>query len=457
MDQEAVEQLERERARLVSQQERLVNRNEEVIAAATGRALNDGEIRSITRRSGEVEAIQAAVDRIDSELSQPQPRQTSPHAGDPIGGLNGGRISVSRLSGGRRFQDLFGNRSVDPYEGRFSSLGELGIAVAGGGLDPRLMHIRAAAMGESTGVGGGFMVPTQFLSGVLDGALEDEAVRPRATVVPFEGGAANVAGFDYQDGTSGASANLTLRWAMEGGNLAEQTAKARELTVRPHKGSIYVRVSNECVTDAPRFDLQLRQAMRGAVAQGLDYAFLQGIGVGQPLGIIQAPGTITVSKESGQAANTLMLQNLAKMIARLRPGSFNRAVWMVHQTVLPLLYQMTVVIKNVAGTENVGGGSAAVTVDAEGNVRVYGRPVIVSDACSALSSLGDIVLADWTGYLIGMRMDATIAADTSKHFDTDEVAFRMILRLDGMPINSTPVKLRNGTDTVSHFVMLEAR
>jgi len=457
MDQEAVEQLERERARLVSQQERLVNRNEEVIAAATGRALNDGEIRSITRRSGEVEAIQAAVDRIDSELSQPQPRQTSPHAGDPIGGLNGGRISVPKLSGGRRFQDLFGNRSVDPYEGRFASLGDFGIAVAGGGSDPRLMHIRNSSMGESTGVGGGFLVPTAFLAGVLDGALEDEAVRPRATVVPFEGGAANVAGFDYQDGTSGASANLTLRWGMEGGSLAEQTAKARELTVRPHKGSIYVRVSNECVTDAPRFDLQLRRAMRGAVATGLDYAFVQGSGVGQPLGIIPAPGTITVGKESGQATGTLLLQNLAKMIARLRPGSFNRSAWMVHQTVLPLLYQMTVVVKNVAGTENVGGGSAAVTVDAEGNVRIYGRPVIVSDACSALSSLGDIILADWTGYLIGMRMDATIAADASKHFDTDEVAFRLILRLDGLPINSTPVKLRNGTDTVSHFVMLEAR
>jgi HK97 family phage major capsid protein len=89
--------------------------------------------------------------------------------------------------------------------------------------------------------------------------------------------------------------------------------------------------------------------------------------------------------------------------------------------------------------------------------KAEGRPVLVSDAWSALSSLGDIVLADFTGYLIGQRVDAAIVRDDSRFFDTDECAFRLILRMAGQPVNSTPVKLRNGTDTVSHFVVLEAR
>ncbi|MCG3190771.1 MAG: hypothetical protein LKCHEGNO_03593 [Burkholderiaceae bacterium] len=455
---EDINDLASERARLVNQQERLVARSTETLDTAErlNRQLTDDEKRGIQRRCGEVEVLEERIKEIDSELSKPMPRKTAPDAGDPPGGLSGGGAMRS-LPMSAAHADLFG-RPRDPYASRFANLGEFGIAVAMGGNDSRLVRIKNASMTESIGVSGGFLVPPQYVAEVLDGALRQEAVRPRAVVLPMtSSNTLNAAGFDFQDATGGASAGLTMRWTAEASNLAEQTGKTRDVVLRAHKGSIFVRVSNECASDAPAFDRQLRAAMIDAVAQGLDYAFLQGSGVAQPLGIILAPGTITVSKEGSQASNTLLLQNLAKMLARLRPGSFNRAVWMVHQTVLPLLYQMTVAIKNVAGTENVGGGSAAVTIDGDGNVRIFGRPVIVSDACSALSSLGDVVLADWAGYLIGQRADVAIARDESRYFDTDEIAFRMILRIGGQPVNSTPVKLRDGTNTVSHFVTLEAR
>lgn len=455
--------IEAEIDRLAEQQVSLVQRSQQLLDAADteGRELTADERHSIRRRTQETERIEARIQALRADMSRPgtpQPRRTSPQATDPLAGIHGRDNGGARmpLSGSARFSELF-NRQPDPYAGRFANLGEFGIAVASGGSDSRLMRVQAAGMTEGSGVGGGFLVPPQYLADVLDSALTEELIRPRAMVLPMFSNSLNAASFDYQDGTSGASAGLTLRWAGEGSNLAEQTGKARDVLLKAKKGAIYVRVSNECANDAISFDRQLRTAMAGAVAQGLDYAGLQGSGVGQPLGVLQAPGTITVAKESGQAASTLMLQNLAKMLARLRPGSYRRAVWMVHQTALPLLYQMAIVIKNVAGTENVGGGSAGVTIDADGNLRIFGRPVLVSDACSTLSSLGDIVLADWMGYIIGLRADASIVRDDSRHFDTDEVAFRMILRLDGQPVNSAPVKLRDGTNTVSHFVTLEAR
>lgn len=457
---EGTETLEQERERLVAQQERLVNRSQADLAHADaeGLPLTADAKRAIARRTAEVENLQDRIDEIDAELSTPLPRRTSAGAGDPLGGLTTRPAAGRRaLPNSARFADLFGSVPADPYRGAFATLGEFGRAVAAGGTDSRLIRVHNAGMTEGVGTNGGYLVPPQYIAEILDAALTEEIVRPRAIVLPMQGKQLNAAGFDFQDGTSGASAGLTLRWGAEATSLAEQTGKTREVTLNAHKGSIYVRVSNETADDAPAFDRQLRAATIGAVAQGLDYAWYQGTGVGQPLGIVAAPGTITVSKESGQAANTILLQNLAKMLARLRPGSYRRAVWMVHQTALPLLYQMAIVIKNMAGTETVGGGSAAVTIDGEGNLRIFGRPVIVSDACSALSSAGDIALCDWTGYLIGQRMDAAIVRDDSRHFDTDEVAFRMILRMGGQPMNSTAVKLRNGTDTVSHFVILEAR
>lgn len=47
--------------------------------------------------------------------------------------------------------------------------------------------------------------------------------------------------------------------------------------------------------------------------------------------------------------------------------------------------------------------------------------------------------------------------DTSVFFNSDETAFRLTMRLDGMPEDSEPTKLRDGTNTVSPFVTLDAR
>ena len=45
----------------------------------------------------------------------------------------------------------------------------------------------------------------------------------------------------------------------------------------------------------------------------------------------------------------------------------------------------------------------------------------------------------------------------AQFFDTDEIAFRLTLRLDGQPEDAAPIKLRDGTNTVSPFVVLQAR
>lgn len=350
---------------------------------------------------------------------------------------------------------MFG-RQEDPYAGRFTSFGEFALTVAAGGNDERL--IRNATMTTGTGADGGFAVPLQFFGPVLDEALGMEVVRPRANVVPMTSKQAAAGVFDYGDGTSGKRAGLQLLWGKEADSLTEQRGKVRELGLTAHKGSILVRVSNELAADAPAFDRQLGQAMVAAVAIGLDTAFLAGTGSGQALGVLNASCLITVSKESGQAANTLLLQNLAAMVGRLSPSSFRNAVWLVHPTLVPKLYLMSYTVQNLAGTENVGGSHVqAITQDAAGNLHIFGRPVEVTEACSALSAKGDIILADFSRYMIGMRADATIKKDESRYFDSDEIAFRLTLRVDGQPQDAVPTKLKDGTNTVGPFVTLEAR
>jgi hypothetical protein len=59
--------------------------------------------------------------------------------------------------------------------------------------------------------------------------------------------------------------------------------------------------------------------------------------------------------------------------------------------------------------------------------------------------------------VIGLRQDASVEADRSVYFASDETAFRLVLRLNGQPLNSLPTTLRDGTTQVSRFVALGAR
>lgn len=395
----------------------------------------------------------------EADLRQPMARLTQP---DPIASSDPA-AARARLSPRNptertgRFSDLFRGRELtDHYAGRFESFGEFALAVANGGHDSRL--IRNSTMSTGEGTTGGFLVPTQFLANILDASLSMEVIRPRATVIPMTSKSAVAPAFDFSDGTNGKRAGLQLLWGAEAQQLTEQRGQVREVQLKAHKANIFCRVSAELTADAPLFDQQLSQAMIAATAAGLDIAFLNGTGVGQPLGIIAANNTITVAKEGSQAASTVLLQNVSKMMARLSPASFARSVWLIHPTVVVPLFTMAVVVQNVAGTENVGGSTAsAVTVDGNGQLRIFGRPTVVTDACAPLSSVGDIVLCDLSKYLVGVRAEAVIKRDESRYFDSDEIAFKLTLRVDGQPADASATKLRDGTNTTSPFVILQAR
>ena len=318
--------------------------------------------------------------------------------------------------------------------------------------------IQNSTMVTTEGGAGGFLMPVSFFGELLDASLQQEVIRPLCNVVPMSTRQGVAPVFDYADGTSGKRAGLQLLWGPEATSFTEQRGKGREIGLNASKGSIYCRVSRELVSDVPMFDRQLGAAMVAALAEGLDIIFMTGTGAGQPLGVINATNAITVSKEGSQAANTIVLNNVTKMFARLSPKSYSRAVWLIHPTTIPALLTLAVVVQNVAATENVGGSTAgAVTVDANGQIRIFGRPTIVTDACSALSSLGDIALVDLSKYLVGLRSDAVIARDESRYFDSDEIAFKLTIRVDGQPADKDAMKLRDGTNTVSPFVVLQAR
>ena len=86
-----------------------------------------------------------------------------------------------------------------------------------------------------------------------------------------------------------------------------------------------------------------------------------------------------------------------------------------------------------------------------------GRPLIVTDRCSTLGTVGDLILCDLTSYLIALRSDATLAVDTSVGFKESEIYFKLTMRVDGQPMLASPITPKHGTPTLSPFVTLATR
>ena len=84
------------------------------------------------------------------------------------------------------------------------------------------------------------------------------------------------------------------------------------------------------------------------------------------------------------------------------------------------------------------------------------RPVIFTEKTEVLGDEGDILLADFSQYIIGLRDGLRMDVSQHVYFESDESVGRLIERHDGQPLWSKPLKLADGT-TVSPFVTLKAR
>jgi HK97 family phage major capsid protein len=171
------------------------------------------------------------------------------------------------------------------------------------------------------------------------------------------------------------------------------------------------------------------------------------------LGILNSGCLVSVSAETGQAAATVVYENINKMWARMIASSRPNAVWVINQDVEPQLNQMSIAV----GTGGVpvylpAGGAAAAPY-----ATLFGRPVIPIEQCQTVGTVGDIMLCDYTQYYAidkgGMKRDVSIHV----RFVYDESVFRFVYRFDGQPMLGSAITPKNGTNDLSHFVALASR
>jgi HK97 family phage major capsid protein len=310
----------------------------------------------------------------------------------------------------------------------------------------------AASSGEPAS--GGFLVPEAFRAELLSLSLEASVVRPRARIVPMD---TSRVIYPYIDDTSHATnvfGGVQGYWTPESGSMTDVAATFGRLALEAWKLTAFANVPNELISDsAISFEAFIRSTFPQALAYFADVAFLSGSGAGQPLGILTDGNAarVSVAKESGQAADTIVWENIVKMYSRMLPQSLGSAVWVVSPDVFPELATMALSVGTGGGpvwlNSGVGGPPAT----------ILGRPVVISEKVENLGDQGDINFIDFSYYLVGDRQAMTVASSEHFRFQNGETSFKFVERLDGRPWLQSALTPRNGGPTLSPFVTLDER
>ena len=338
-----------------------------------------------------------------------------------------------------------------------------------GPVDPRLLEvatIEAAAIRKAAGTGmnltdnefGGYLVPEEYRRGILKVALDTSDIISKATIIPMAVPALNIPALDFYDRSAGIYGGISYYWIGENDAITESRPKFEMLSLRLKKLAGMAYASSEQIQYSPMsVETMLRQMFGEGIAYTLDDVFLNGTGSAQPLGIANAGCTYSVAIESGQtlAGDPIDFKNIVKMNGKMWRKT--NAGWYMNPDVAEQLPFMEIV---------VGSGGAPVFLPASGiNVggynTLYGRPITEMDQCQALGTVGDINFCDWSQYLIGVPqgLGMNTRFDTSIHlkFDYDQIAFRFIIQVEGMPWWRTYQTPKRGTTYRTPFVTLAAR
>jgi len=355
--------------------------------------------------------------------------------------------------------------------GKFKSLGEMLVSIHGvtfkGRHDPRL-KMAEGDMGpqdgkggwqteqkdlvENVGASGGFLVFPEHQTTLFQMTDLERIIRQRATVLPMRARVMQVPVLDQTGAPAAGSSyygGAVAKWTEEATQKVETQPAFRQMELVAHKLVVYTEASDELLADsAVPLEALLGQLFRGTVLNEEEWAFIQGSGAGQPLGIVTANAaagagpTIVVTRTVGGAIG---IGDIFNMVSRFQGRS---PVWIAHQSTMP----------DILGLNGPAGNPSYVWI---GNGRdampttLMGYPIYFVENALPLGTSGDLILADLSKYLIGDRQMVTI--DSSKHyrFQHDLTSWRAVHRVDGRPWLSAPITYRDGVTTVSPFVILD--
>lgn len=401
------------------------------LAQAQALLAKDGELTveeksQVENLMGQAESLDQKAKQLEKILAQDEQLQkTAPE--------QKGRVEVTKDAGDQPFE----------------SAGEFFQAVKTAGIRPamadvRLNSMKATGLSEGVPADGGYLLPKQTASGILEKMYSTGQILSRINIDPVTGNAMTYNGVDETSRVDGSRmGGVQGYWGAEAGTMTASKPKFRQIELKLKKVHALCYATDEQLEDTANLESWLNRVVPAELRFKTEDAIYEGDGVGKPLGIMASPCLITVTRDTG---SRIMVADVLGMWKR-RYAALSDYVWFINQDAEDQLPQLT--ISNTPVYMPPGGLSGAQYGS------LFGKAVIPVEYAATLNTTGDIMLASMSQYqAIGKA--GGIKATSSLHvaFVTDEMAFKFTYRVDGQPSWHSALTPFKGSNTQSPFVVL---
>jgi HK97 family phage major capsid protein len=279
-------------------------------------------------------------------------------------------------------------------------------------------------LSKLTDAAGRYTVASDFVRLLYENIVEVSAVRRIASVFTTAGGQ----NLPVPKATGATAASIVT----EGGAIPEADPSFGQVVLGAYKYAQLIDVSNELLADSA-VDLGAYIARQAGRALGLGSGahFVTGTGTAQPEGIMT---NMTTGKTgtTGQTT-TVLADDLVDLYHSVPTGYRENGTWIMRDATKLFIAK----IKEATGgfqyvfNQGVNGGPDT----------ILGRPVVTDPTMPAMAAGADsIAFGDFEAYyaireVVGVRID-----QAQSQFANDITTFRVSLRTDGKPVDTTAAK-----------------
>ncbi len=265
---------------------------------------------------------------------------------------------------------------------------------------------------EGTDASGGYLVPTEYDTRLVEALEQENVIRSLATVIQTSG----------ERKINVAASKPAASWVEENGELVFGDATFDQVILDAYKLSVAVKVSEELLADNA-YDLEsfLINAFGRAVANAEEEAFLTGDGISKPTGIFHATkgGQLGVTAASSTA---ITADEVIDLVYKLKRQYRTNAAFVTSDSTLAAIRKL----------KNDNGYLWQPALSAGEPDRLLGYPVYTSQFVPAIAAEQPVIaFGDMSYYNIGDRGARSFAALHELYAGVGQVAFVAKERVDG--------------------------
>lgn len=401
--------------------------------------LSEAQEKEFDELSAELDKLNKAIDREEklqhAELSMKAKTTVEPNIGNP-------RLAAEK----------------DPMRG-FNSPRDFFQSVASAyktrQMDERLAPLQAAGSDEHQSQDdpyGGFLVPEAMSPDLREMSPESDPMAGRVTNVPMDAPVVNFLARVDKNHSASVSGGLSVSRREETGSISSSRMEMEKIRMEAYSLFGLAYATEELVTDSPRSIAALLEAgFRDEFPNHIIDERINGTGAGEYMGIMNSPCLVSIAKESGQTADTIQGLNVIKM--RARCWGYQNAIWIANHDCYTQLIQLHIESPNNAGLIKIYHQS----LQEDRPDTLLGRPIFYSEYAKTVGDKGDLILGNWSQYLEGTYQRLQRAESVHVRFLNHERAYKFFLRNAGAPWWRSALTPKNGSDTLSPFVVLDER